>query len=77
VEASGYRCRSILKLAGSAVEASGYRARSPKTKILGRDDPLCGIRSNACGALIKVEVHMGEKPSRRETLAEELLRHWL
>ena len=34
------------------MEASGYRERSPKTKILRRDDPLCGVIPNACGALL-------------------------
>jgi hypothetical protein len=54
-------------LAGSAVEASGYRARSPKTKILSRDDPRCGVIPNACGALIRFEFIHGEKP-RKDTL---------
>ncbi len=59
------------------MEASGYRARSPKTNILSRDDPRCGVIPNACGALIRFEFIHGEKPRKeilfsREREAEEL-----
>ncbi len=66
MEASGYRCESILKLAGCAVEVKDYRARSPETRTLSRDDPRCGVIPNACGALTRFEFIHGEKPFLRE-----------
>ncbi|MFN9980504.1 MAG: hypothetical protein ACK53Y_11340, partial [bacterium] len=67
VEASGYRCVTIFKLTGCAVDVSDYRVRSPETTILRREDPLCGVIPDACGVLTRLEFIHGEKPFLRES----------
>ncbi len=74
MEASGYRCGTILKLAGCAVEVSDYRARSPETIILSSGQSAVRGNSWPLRGPQKVRIHTWRETLffERERETEEL-----